>query len=488
MIAPRPFLLCLLATTALSGCAVGPTRSPRSTLDAAPSLNPSDSTSVGLPTVPRWWSLYQDPTLDALVSEALQNNRDLRVASANLAEAHAVLLERQDSRLPVTTVSSDIGYGSTVSDQIAAALDQTEVRTGPRYTAGLSSGWRLDLFGQIARSIQAAHADEAATLAAEDSVRVVVAAETTRAYLDSCGFAARAEVAQRSLAVVTRSLELKTALRDAGGTTSLDVARSAALMEQARAAIPAIEAARQNALYELAVLTGRPPDHLSTPATGCVSVPQLTAPIPIGDVTALLQRRPDIREAERRLEASTARIGVAMASLYPTVSILGSVASSAPTMDGMRDHGSIVWGVGPALSWHFPNRNAARAQIAKAEAQEVAALARFDAVILTALKDVKQALATYAAAVRRQSALAMAVQQSREAARLAGVGRRAGAISELDALDAQRRNVEAEAMLASAEADVASDQVALFRSLGGGWEQAPAVRRPVITRAVDAAR
>ncbi|MGE8247188.1 MAG: efflux transporter outer membrane subunit [Stenotrophomonas maltophilia] len=488
MIVPRPFLLCLLATTALSGCAVGPTRSPRSTLDAAPSLNPSDSTSVGLPTVPRWWSLYQDPTLDALVSEALQNNRDLRVASANLAEAHAVLLERQDSRLPVTTVSSDIGYGSTVSDQIAAALDQTEVRTGPRYTAGLSSGWRLDLFGQIARSIQAAHADEAATLAAEDSVRVVVAAETTRAYLDSCGFAARAEVAQRSLAVVTRNLELKTALRAAGGTTSLDVARSAALMEQARAAIPAIKAARQNALYELAVLTGRPPDHLSPPATGCVSVPQLTAPIPIGDVTALLQRRPDIREAERRLEASTARIGVAMASLYPTVSILGSVASSAPTVDGMRDHGSIVWGVGPALSWHFPNRSAARAQIAKAEAQEVAALARFDAVILTALKDVKQALATYAAAVRRQSALAMAVQQSREAARLAGVGRRAGAISELDALDAQRRNVEAEAMLASAEADVASDQVALFRSLGGGWEQAPAVRRPVITRAVDAAR
>ncbi|PTT57141.1 TolC family protein, partial [Stenotrophomonas sp. HMWF022] len=397
---------------------------------------------TGAPAVPRWWRLYGDATLDALVIQALENNRDLRIASANLQSAYAVLRERQGDRLPTTMVSSDVGYGSTMSDQIAAALEQTEVRTGQRYGAGFAAGWSLDLFGRIARSIQAARADAEAIQATEDSVRVVVAAETTRAYVDSCGYASRAEIARRSLALVSRSLALKTAQRDAGDATSLDVARAAALVEHTRAAIPALEAGRQNALYALAVLTGRTPDDLPADATSCVAVPQLDTPLPIGDVSALLQRRPDIREAQRRLEASTARIGVATASLYPTVSILGTVASSAPTPGGLTDHGSIAWNLGPALSWRFPNSSAARAQIADAEAQEHAALARFDAVILATLKDVKQALATYQAALRQHAALKTAAVQSGEALRLAQVGRHAGAASELDVLEAERRDIE----------------------------------------------
>jgi len=488
MIVFRPLLLSFLVSSALCGCAVGPSSSPRSTLAPPPMTVVDNDAITGAPAVPRWWRLYGDATLDALVIQALENNRDLRVASANLRSAYAVLREREGDRLPTTAVSSDVGYGSTMSDQIAAALDQTEVRTGQRYGAGFATGWSLDLFGRIARSIQAARADAEAIQATEDSVRVVVAAETTRAYVESCGYASRADIAHRSLALVSRSLELKTAQRDAGDATSLDVARAAALVEQTRAAIPALEAGRQNALYALAVLTGRTPDDLPADATSCAAVPQLDTPLPIGDVTALLQRRPDIREAQRRLEASTARIGVATASLYPTVSILGTVASSAPTPGGLTDHGSIAWNLGPALSWRFPNSSAARAQIADAEAQEHAALARFDAVILATLKDVKQALATYQAALRQHAALKTAAVQSGEALRLAQVGRRAGAASELDVLEAERRDVEAQAMAASAEAEIASEQIALFRSLGGGWEQAPAVHLPTITRSDDAAR
>ncbi len=488
MTALRAPLLCLLLATAANGCAVGPAGSPRSTIGAPPSLGQVGSAVAAAPVATQWWRLYDDPALDALVTEALQNNRDLQVASANLREARAVLRERQGARLPLTTVSSDIGYGSTVSDQIAAALDQTEVRTGQRYGAAVSAGWSLDFFGRIARAVQAARADAEATAAAQDSVRVVVAAETTRAYVDSCGYASAAGVAQRSLALATRRLALKTALRAAGGTTAMEVARASALAGQAQAALPALQAGRQNALYELAVLTGRPPDDLAAATGNCTSVPQLKAPIPIGDVTALLQRRPDVRQAQRRLEASTARIGVATASLYPSVSILGTVAGSAPEVGDLGHHSAIAWNVGPVLSWHFPNISAARAQIAQAQAQEAAALARFDAVILATLKDVKQALATHEAARRQRDALNTAAVQSGEAMRLARLGQRAGAASELDALEAECSDAQVHAALAAAETDLALGQVALFKSLGGGWEQAPAVHTPVITRRADPAR
>lgn len=488
MTALRAPLLCLLLATAASGCAVGPAGSPRSTIGVPPSPAQLGRAVVANPVVAQWWRLYDDPMLDALVMEALENNRDLRLASANLRQARAALRERQGERLVATTVSSDIGYGSTVSDQIAAALDQTEVRTGPRYGAGVSAGWSLDLFGRIARAVQAARADAEATEAAQDSVRVVVAAETTRAYVDSCGYTTAVHAAQRSLALATRRLALKTALRTAGGTTALEVARASALAEQAQAVLPVLQAGRQNALYELAVLTGRAPDDLPAGVGSCASVPQLKAPIPIGEVTTLLQRRPDVRQAQRRLEASTARIGVATASLYPSVSILGTAASSAPEAGELGHTRSIAWRVGPVLSWHFPNLSVARAQIAQAQAQEAAALARFDAVILATLKDLKQALANHEARFRQREALNAAAEQSGQAMRLARLEQRAGAASELDALEAECSDAQAQAALAAAETALALDQVALFQSLGGGWELAPAVQNAVIARRVDPAR
>lgn len=487
MMASRSPLFCLFATVAVCGCAIGPVVSPRSSLVPGSAFGGDGAAAVDAPAVDQWWRLYEDPTLDALVVEALGNNRDLHVASANLAEAYAALRERQGDRLPVTAVSAGTGYGSTVNDQIAAALDQTDVRTGQRYSAGVDVGWEVDLFGRITRVIQAARADAEASRAAENSVRVAVAAETTRAYVDSCAYASRAAVARESLALATRRWELETRLADAGGATPADLARSAVSMAQARAAVPPVEVGRQNALYELAVLTGRPPGALSAVAASCGAIPRLKAPIPIGDVTALLRRRPDIREAEYRLHASTARIGVATASLYPTVSILGSVDSSAPTLGNMGNRGSLVWGVGPVLSWSFPNVSAARAEIAGAEARQAAALARFDATILVALKEVRQALATYEAAVSQRNALQSAARQSSEAVRLARLSGRAGATSAFDVLDAERGDVEARATLASAEADVATDQIVLFKALGGGWEKPSVAQTPAMAAAAHSA-
>lgn len=466
---------------AVGGCAVGPVSSPPSTIAVPATFTPAGPAIAATPAAAQWWRLYRNPTLDALVSEALLNNRELRVAAANLAQAHAALGQRRSARQPQTRLSAGAGYGSTVNDQLAAALDQTAIRTGARYDAGFDTGWELDLSGRLGHAIQAAAADAEATQATSDGVRVAVAAETTRAYVDSCAYAARAAVARQSLALLKRSLQVQTHLQQAGSATPLEVARSAALAEQAGAAIAPLEAGRQNALYELAVLTGRAPDTLAAAATGCTALPQLDAAIPLGNVSALLQRRPDVRAAERRLRASSARIGVASAALYPDVAIMGSVASSAPSIGNMGQKNAIAWSIGPVLSWRFPNRGAARAQIAAAQAGEAAALARFDAAILAALKDVRQALASYQASLQQRHDLQAAASQSSEALRLAQLSRDAGAISALELLDAERSAVDAAARLAAADAEVATGQIVLFKSLGGGWQQAPAIPTASLT-------
>ncbi|MBN8887092.1 MAG: TolC family protein [Rudaea sp.] len=472
----------------LGACAAGPSRPPQATVALPDSFAAHNDAIENAPAATHWWHLYDDAALDALVADALANNRDLRVAAAHLAEARAALRGRENARLPQTRLNAGAGYGSTMTDQLAAALGNQPVRTGQRFDAGFDLDWEIDLFGRLGRTVQAAGADAEAQRAVEDGVRVEVAARTTQAYLDACGYAFRMATAKRSLELVTRSWQTKTKLRAAGAAPALDVARAAALVEQARAAVPPLAAAHTSALYELAVLTGKPPREVPAAAAACSAIPSLRAPLPIGDVAALLRRRPDVRAAERRLAASTARIGVAVADLYPSVSIGAMGASSASTVAALDRHESTIWRLGPLLSWNFPNFGAARARIAGAHAQEAAALARLDAALLTALKEVEQSLAAYAAAMEKRNALDAAARQSNTTVRLARLGREAGAATALDLLDAERGDVEAQAALAAADAEVATAQVTLFKALGGGWEDAPAVAAAMLVRDADAKR
>lgn len=472
----------------LAGCVTGPAVPPRATV--APPASPAGGDALVPSPVPgRWWRLYREPALDALVEEALTDNRDLRTAAARLLEARAILDEARGERLPQTTVAADAGGGSSLEDQIEAAYGHSDrVRTGPRFGLGTDVVWEADLFGRLASSVKAARADADAAKADEDGVRVLVAAEVTRAWLDACGHAHRAGVARRSLALVERARALAGQLRAAGAGLPVDVARADTLVAQAEAAIPALEAGRHNALARLAVLTGHPPTESPAAAAACTRLPTIDVPLPVGDGLALLRRRPDVREAERRLAASTARIGVATADLYPRISLAGGFASSSHTPGDLAARGNIVWRIGPMLSWSFPNIGAARARIAQARAREVGALARFDAAILTALREVNQAGEDYGAALRRREALRVAAERSAEAARLSRLARAAGAATALEALDAERADVAARAALAAADADVATAQVVLFKALGGGWEDAPAVALPAPVRAPVSAR
>jgi NodT family efflux transporter outer membrane factor (OMF) lipoprotein len=445
-----------------------PTSAAGSFVSAAPAIAAADAPP------PNWWRLYNDPVLDRLVTQALAANKDIEVAAANLMQARALLSEARAGRYPTTDLSGGATYGRS-----GATGSTPPSNIGVVYDAGFAASYEVDLFGRIRRTIESARANVDVAQAAEDVLRVSIAAQTAQAYADVCAYAEQDQVAHQSLEVVTGTYNLTVTQRSAGAASDFDVARAGALVQQTRATIPTVEGQRRAALFELAVLTGRPPAEIPTDAAQCRVPPRLTTPLPVGDGTALLRRRPDVRQAERRLASDVAQIGVATAALYPTVTLGGSVSSAGPAGE-FGTARSVSFGIGPLISWSFPNQAVARARIEEARAGASGALASFDSTVLQALNDAEQTLTAYGAELDRHAALVAARDQNAEAYRLAQVRYQAGSSSFLDLLTTESSLVAAETALASSDEALSTDQIAVFRALGGGWQEAPAVTPPAI--------
>ncbi len=443
-------LLTSLSVLALAACAAGPDfAAPNPPAASSGPFLSAHGPKVALAPVPQdWWRLYDDPVLDTLVADALLANTDVRVAVANIERARAGLRGSRSGRLPQASLGAGANYGRTTDAQRAAGVGSTDWA----FDGGIDVGYELDLFGRVTRDIEAAQGDLAAAVADADAVRVMVVADTTRAYADAASAAARLTVAMRVVDLLDRSLSLTQRRRDAGLATGLDVAQIAALREQRAALVPLIQADRQAALFRLATLTGRPPADLP-PIAGTRAVPlAVTSAIPVGDGAQLLARRPDVRAAERRLAAATARIGVA----------------TAATVADLFTGGAVRWLLGSLLSWNV-NQEPARARIAAAEADTQARLAAFDGAVLQSLEETEVALSNYARSLERRQALQAARDQAARAAEIASAQQREGAVDALRQLDVQRTYSEAEAALADQDADVSRRQIDLFRALGGGW-------------------
>ena len=464
--------LALFAAGALSACAVGPNYRPPDPPPAAsaPFVDPGISKVSTAPAESQWWRLFRDPALDRLIEEALAHNTDVRVAAANLQRARAVLSEAKVQLLPTTEVS-----GSYTRQRVgnAPGFPADEAQSIDFFTAGFDASYEVDLFGRVSRSIEAARGDAESAAAALDASRIAVAAETARTYADVCGFAAQANVARETARLQDVTLQLTKRLFDAGRGTIRDVDQAAVLAETARAQVPAFEAERRAALYALATLTARPPAELDATAAACVTPPSVKTLIPVGDGAALLARRPDVRQAERKLAADTARIGVETAALYPSIRLLGSSSLGAQSVGDLGKGSSFGFSLGPLITWTFPNFGVARARVRQAEAGTAASLAEFDGTMLNALKEVEQALARYAGALERNAALRRAEVSATNAARVAGLRFEAGRDNLFQRVDAERDRAERRTALAQSDAALAEAQVSLFKALGGGWDMAP---------------
>ena len=460
--------LLLAAASLLTVAAAGPNYAPPATPPSAagPFISAPAAPVTAAEPEGAWWRLYQDPVLDRLVADALAANTDLRVAIANLDKARASLREARSDRLPQTNIGAGATYGRSPEGQRAPGAKREDWS----FDAGLSVGYEVDLFGRVSRAVEAARGDAQAAEAARDAVKVAIVAETARAYADASSAAERLAVAERTLGLLDRTVSLTAKRFEAGRTSKLDVSRSSALREQQRATLSPLRAQRDAALFRLATLTGRAPADLPADVGQRKTTLRLDRPIPVGDGRGLLARRPDVREAERRLAAETARIGVATADLYPRISLGGSIGSTGPSIGDMFTGGPLRWLLGPLLSWNFPNQEAGRAKIAQAKASTRAALAGFDGTVLRALQETETALSGYAHELDRREALREAASQAQTAANISRAQLREGRVDFLIVLDAERTSAAADADLAESDARVANAQVELFRALGGGWQ------------------
>jgi NodT family efflux transporter outer membrane factor (OMF) lipoprotein len=417
------------------------------------------------PSDSQWWRLYDDARLTNFVQAAFVANTDLRVAEANLERSHALLAEAKTARQINGAANFDTSYVQQSAEANLSHIKPPEHQIG---NTGIALNYDLDLFGGIRRGIEAAAADDEAATAAHDLVRINVAADTTRAYADICNAGNELKSARRTLSVQKKAIALTRTLFTHGRAASFDIDRQQGLYDELEARIPLLQARQLNAAYRLTTLIGQPPERYDRQLLECNAPLKLISALSTGDGRALLRRRPDVRTAERHLAASTARIGVATAELYPDIKLTASIGTQGAVSD-LFSPLTNRFGVGPSISWNI-NQNVARSRIAVAEAQTKADLAAFDRTVLTALRETETALTNYAYDLDRLHHLKKARDRVLVVANDSRELWRGGNINALAALDAERSLASAEQAYAAAETSLNTDQIALFLALGGGWQ------------------
>jgi len=451
----------------MAACAVGPDyKEPSPQLEPAFEGTALVGATAGMPEQ-QWWKVFGDPLLDDLMSQALNSNRSLAAAEARLKEARAARREQNWSFVPAPTAQASItsrrqSLGGTPGDMPVE-------RSYDLYEAGFDASWELDLFGRVRRGNQAARATLGAAVASRDDVRLSVIAEVARNYFELRGAQQQLVVAERNAANQRRALDLVQARLDAGRGTALDTARAEAQIETTLSQVPPLEAAVARARHRIAVLVGQQPGKLDA-LDALAPIPSLPATIAMDDPGALMRRRPDLRVAERQLAATSARIGVATAELFPIITLNGSIGVQALNFDALGDSGNDFRRFGPSLSWSFLDVGRVRQRIKAAGARHEEAFANYEQAVLLALEDVENALSDYSRQRRRQEHLAAAARASVLAADLAGQRFEGGISDFLAALDANRTAFEAEDLLAQSQTATATALIALYKALGAGGQ------------------
>jgi len=467
----------LAAGLLTAACAVGPNYvQPTTPVKATSFVGAEPSVYSTQEIQPEFWEQFHDELLDQLIEEALAANYDLRIAVANLQAARAVNRETRFDLVPTVTTSGNYTHQQYPPSQSFGSGQTLDLSY---YTAGFDAFWELDLFGRVRRGVEASHADVQGAEASLRDAEVSVTAEVARTYFELRGQQNELDVARRNVANQQQTLKLTSSQLEAGRGTELDTSRQQAQLSSTLGTIPPLQAAIERSIHRLSVLTGREPTALRarlSPPHELPALPQLTA---VSDPAGLLRRRPDVRVAERALAADTARIGVAVADLFPRVTFNGNFgyAASAPSLLGTN--GTRTFLIGPSISWAAFDLGRVRARIAGARAQADGALATYEQTVLRALEETENALTEHARARDRLVQMTEAARASRIAAQIAHARYEGGMVGFLEVLDAERTQLAAEDQLAQSRTDTATSLIAVYKALGGAWEIAPrAAARP----------
>ncbi len=468
----RSYILALAAgivLIVLSGCAVGPdfqrpqTEVPAGWAGPLPEAPPAKTTPPDQ-DLARWWTLFQDPTLSSLVERGIKFNLDLREAEARIRQARAARGVAAGGLGPTLDASG--------SYQRARSSAATAGGTANQYQAGFDAGWEADLFGGVRRSVEAADADLQAAMESRRDTLVTLTAEVARNYIDLRGLQQQIAIARNNLAAQEHTAELTRRRFEGGFASGLDVANAEALAATTSAQIPVLEASAQQSIYSLSVLLGAPPSALLAELSPTEAIPAAPPTVPVGVPSDLLRRRPDIRVAESRIHAATARIGVSAADLFPRFSINGSLGFQAGGFTSLFDWASRFWSFGPSVRWRLFDTGRVRAGIELQQALQEQEVIAYQKTVLTALQEVENALIFSAKEEVHRERLVAAVAANRKAVALATTLYTQGLTDFLNVLQAQRSLYATEDALVQSAGSVSTNLVALYKALGGGWGDA----------------
>ena len=463
------FLLAPIAAAVLAACAVGPDYHQPDTKVADKFEGAEPTSFSNAPNVADFWQTFDDATLTRLVNESLLANHDLRIALTRIKEARAL---RGESYLDLApTITAGGGYTNTRTSS-AQALPGVP-REGTFYDAGFDAVWELDFFGRVRRGIEASNAELGAAEAGLHDAQVSVTAEVTRTYFELRGFQQQLEVANRNVVNQRDTLGLAQVLLDAGRGTEFDTARAQAQLSTTLGTIGPLEAAVAVSIHRLSVLIGREPGALTAELAPAKDLPALPGMTAVGNPSDMLRRRPDIRVAERQLAGATARVGIAVADIFPRVTFTGNLGSVSSTYDGLGDSGNDAWTVAPGISWAFLDLGRVKARINASRARSDGALLQYEQTVLRALEDTEDSLVTYTRARDRLVHDQQAVTSSGTASKLARLRYENGSSDFLQVLDAERNQLQTEDRLARSRTEAATSLIAVYKALGGGWESAP---------------
>jgi NodT family efflux transporter outer membrane factor (OMF) lipoprotein len=483
-------LLPLCGAAALTACAVGPNyRTP----DMQPparydSGQPGSAATAVAPDLAAWWHALDDRELDSLVERAVKANPDILIALDRLQAARTYEAALVGTVLPDVEASGGAGRG-TGSDlargRAAQSLISADNSTGLTHineVGGFDALWQLDIFGKYRREIEAARADMQADAAARNAVLVTIVADVARAYVELRGEQVRTAVLEAAADSLRESLRIVRIRYERGITNELDVTlatRELATLESqlgpARAQVSAGE-------YTIATLIGVYPEELVEELTAKSMIPTVPAVVQTGLPVDLLRRRPDVIEAERQLAAANARIGVATANLFPQLAVTAAVGYQRQGLGTSPVLGQHIWSVGPAAVWPLLDFGALDAQVEIANLETRALLANYRKTIQGAVQDVDTAWSAYVGQEDSLGKLGEALVASQRAVTLANERYTRGLTDFLNVVDAERQEYEIEEQYTAAQVAVAEEFIALYRSLGGGWQNyqsLPPIRRPL---------
>lgn len=485
----RTPVLSLTACALLSACAVGP-EFVRPELPAKTQWNSALGAGAGgaqpasAAVDVRWWTRFNDATLDNLVQRALDSNLDVRIAALRVAQSRVQRQGLSGKQWPSLDASaayqgqrlSEFGTGTRLIDAIAPAAERQALidvlsESHQVYQAGFDAAWELDLWGRVRRTLESADATVAASAEELHAAQLSLIAEVARNYLELRGAQQQQRIAENDIRTGEELLELTEDRAAGGAVTQLDVAAQRALVSSTRATLPPLQQKATATLNSLALLLGEQPEALRDLATSPTSVPAIAVDVALGIPSAAARRRPDIRRAEARLHAATADIGVAVADLYPRITLTGSFLQQSLHASDLTDWGARQWVVGPTLYLPLFNRQQ-RSVVELRKLQQQQAAVEYQRTVLQAWHEIETALSACRAEQQRSQQLAAGVAASQDAFELATLRYRHGLTSFIVALDAQRGLLQAERALASSNTALATQWVALHKALGGGWQQA----------------